>query len=233
MATQAQYKTRGILLVVSFFAILVLIFMPVFPGPGKKVNGLDYLDNFFNELSKGSANYIKAERTKAEAYNGKDFSATLKLKTEKDAQLASKILYFNGAASRVVGTEVEVTCRDLGSLISGMLDDAEAMYNNQGEVLEGKYKADGKRAFYTWYLVLSALEKDFTKNSKFAEAKFIKGTMSKAVEPAYNYYGVEGKSVKAEMFLLIGALLFYVIYTVWYGFGLLYLFEGMGINLEH
>ena len=52
--------------------------------------------------------------------------------------------------------------------------------------------------------------------------------MSKAIEPAYNYYGVQAKPVKEEIFLLIAALAFYVIYTMWYGFGLLYLFEGCG-----
>jgi len=57
--------------------------------------------------------------------------------------------------------------------------------------------------------------------------------MTKAVEPAYNYYQVEAKSVKAEMFMLIAALAFYVIYTMWYGFGLLFLFEGAGIKLDH
>jgi hypothetical protein len=39
--------------------------------------------------------------------------------------------------------------------------------------------------------------------------------------------------VKEEIFLLIASLAFYVIYTMWYGYGLLFLFEGMGIKLEH
>lgn len=231
MTTQRQYRNRGLLLTVSFFVILVLIFMPIFPGKEGKVNGLDYLDNFFNELSKGSANYIQAERDKVAPYNDTEFSATLNMKTDEDADLASKILYQNGAVSRVNGSTVEVT-GNLGGFLSGMLNDTEAMYYNKGDELEEKYRVDGRKALYTWYLVLSSLEKDFTKNSKFAEAKLVKGTMSKAVEPAYNYYGVEGKSVKAEMFLLIAALAFYVIYTMWYGFGLMYLFEGMGIILD-
>jgi hypothetical protein len=53
MASSAQLKTQGLLLLASFFAVLVAIFMPLFPGSvGQKVNGLDYLDNFFNQLSK-------------------------------------------------------------------------------------------------------------------------------------------------------------------------------------
>jgi hypothetical protein len=52
-------KTRGILLLVSFFVVLVMIFMPIFPG---KVNGLDYMDNLFNMISKGSSYFIPGDR---------------------------------------------------------------------------------------------------------------------------------------------------------------------------
>ena len=57
MASTTQLKTQGFLLLASFFAVLIAIFMPLFPGTieGSKVTGLDYLDNFFNQLSKGSA----------------------------------------------------------------------------------------------------------------------------------------------------------------------------------
>ena len=72
-----------------------------------------------------------------------------------------------------------------------------------------------------------------TKSGQFEQAKFVKNCMSKAIEPAYNYYEVEAKPVKEEIFLLIASLVFYVVYTMWYGFGLLYLFEGLGIKLDH
>lgn len=77
------------------------------------------------------------------------------------------------------------------------------------------------------------MEKDMTKAGQFEQAKFVKNCMSKAVEPAYNYYEVEAKPVKEEIFLLIASLVFYTVYTMWYGFGLLYLFEGYGIKLDH
>ena len=44
----------GITLLVSFIIVLVIFFMPVFEGK----NGLDYLDNLYNSISKGSAYYI-------------------------------------------------------------------------------------------------------------------------------------------------------------------------------
>jgi hypothetical protein len=99
--------------------------------------------------------------------------------------------------------------------------------------LVAKYGVDERQTVYSWYQALAAMEKDMTKAGQFAQAKFVKSCMSKAVEPAYNYYKVEAKPVKEEIFLLIASLAFYVIYTMWYGFGLLYLFEGAGIKLEH
>jgi hypothetical protein len=60
MASSAQLKARGFLLIASFFAVLIAIFMPLFPGVhGGKVNGLDYLDNFFNQLSKARPTTFK------------------------------------------------------------------------------------------------------------------------------------------------------------------------------
>lgn len=234
MSTSAQLKTRGYLLLVSFFAVLIAIFMPLFPAPhtDKKVNGLDYLDNFFNELSKGSAYYIPAQMKAAEKYKGQEFTTTLKMKSPESAAVIAKLFATNNIEATAEGEKVNVS-GDFGRMITIMLEDADAMYHNKGEELRAKYGVDERETIYAWYQALTAMEKDMTKSEKFAEAKFVKNCMTKAVEPAFNYYKVEAKPVKEEIFLLIAALVFYVIYTMWYGFGLLYLFEGMGIKLEH
>lgn len=234
MSTSAQLKTRGYLLLVSFFAVLIAIFMPLFPAPhtDKKVNGLDYLDNFFNELSKGSAYYIPALMKAAEKYKGQEFTTTLKMKSPESAAVIAKLFATNNIEATAEGEKVNVS-GDFGRMITIMLEDADAMYHNKGEELRAKYGVDERETIYSWYQALTAMEKDMTKSEKFAEAKFVKNCMTKAVEPAFNYYKVEAKPVKEEIFLLIAALVFYVIYTMWYGFGLLYLFEGMGIKLEH
>jgi len=54
----------------------------------------------------------------------------------------------------------------------------------------------------------------------------------KALEPAYNYYGVEIKKVSDYKATLALLLCFYLVYTIWYGFGLFYLFDGMGITIR-
>jgi hypothetical protein len=233
MASSAQLKARGYLLLASFFAVLVAIFMPLFPSVhGGKVNGLDYLDNFFNELSKGSAYYIDKQLEKVAKYAGQEFSTSMKMKSADDAALAGKLFTTNGIPAQVEDTLVKVN-GDFGAMLTAMLKDADLMYNNDGAAITAKYAVNERKAMLTWYQALTAMEKDLTKTEKFEQAQVVKATMTKAVEPAYNYYKVEAKSVKAEMVLLIASLAFYVIYTMWYGFGLLYLFEGAGIKLEH
>jgi hypothetical protein len=233
MASTTQLKTQGFLLLASFFAVLIAIFMPLFPGTGgTKVNGLDYLDNFFNQLSKGSAYYIDQQIKKAEQYNGQQFTASLKMKSPEEAAVTAKLFATNKITAAAEGDKVKVS-GDFGSMITIMLQDADAMYKNDGAALSAKYGVNERQTIYSWYQALVAMEKDMTKAGQFAQAKFVKNCMTKAVEPAYNYYQVEAKSVKAEIVLLIASLAFYVIYTMWYGFGLLFLFEGAGIKLEH
>ena len=233
MASPAQLKTTGLLLLASFFVILVAIFMPLFPGAqGQKVNGLDYLDNFFNQLSKDSAYYIPDQLKKAEKYNGQQFTTTLKMKSADEAAVTAKLFAANKITAAAEGDKVKVN-GDFGAMITIMLKDADLMYKNDGKALVAKYGVDERQTVYSWYQALAAMEKDMTKAGQFEQAKFVKNCMSKAVEPAYNYYQVEAKPVKEEMFLLIAALAFYVIYTMWYGYGLLFMFEGLGIKLDH
>lgn len=233
MSSSAQLKTKSFLLLASFFVILVAIFMPLFPSvQGQKINGLDYLDNFFNQLSKSSAYYIPEQVKKAEAYNGQQFSTSLKMKSPEEAALTAKLFAMNKIAAEAEGDKVKVN-GDFGAMITIMLNDADLMFKNDGQALKAKYGVDERQTVYSWYQALTAMEKDMTKAGQFEQAKFVKNCMSKAVEPAYNYYEVEAKPVKEEIFLLIASLAFYVIYTMWYGYGLLFLFEGMGIRLDH
>lgn len=233
MASSAQLKTTGWLLLASFTVVLVAIFMPLFPGTtGQKVNGLDYLDNFFNQLSKSSAYYIPDQMKMAEQFTGQPFNASLKMKSPAEAELTAKLFATNQITAAAEGDKVQVN-GDFGAMITIMLKDADLMYKNDGKALQDKYNVDARQAVYSWYLALTAMEKDMIKAEQFEHAKFVKNCMTKAIEPAYNYYEVEAKPVKEEIFLLIASLAFYVVYTMWYGYGLLYLFEGYGIKLDH
>jgi hypothetical protein len=231
--TSAQYRTRAFLLLIPFFLVFAAIFMPWYPGPhGGKVNGLDYLDNFFNELSKGSAYYVDRQKEKVAKYNGQNFSTTMTMNSVDEATTTAKLFNTNNIPATIDGSSVSIS-GDFGAMLTTMLDDADLMYKNDGAAVTQKYGINERKALNSWYKSLGAMEKDLNKAKEFEKAKVVKNAMTKAIEPAYNYYGVQAKPVKDEVVLLIFALTFYVVYTVWYGFGVLFLFEGMGIRLEH
>ena len=237
MLTTKQYRTRAIFLLSTFFVILVLIFMPLYPDikPGSKTDGLTFMDNFFNSLSKDSAYFVPQEREKAQKFAGQAFEADLKYKTPTLAQQAAQVLSANGFSATAEDVHVK-TSGDFGKLLDAALNDADSMYQNQGAAITGKYPAlDEKTAVYAWHNTMSALGKNFEKGGS-ETAPMLNATQSvssKALEPSYNYYQVERKPVRQNLPLLIFALVFYVVYTCWYGFGILYLFESMGVKLDH
>jgi hypothetical protein len=67
---------------------------------------------------------------------------------------------------------------------------------------------------------------------KVEEASFVKKVMTAAIEPAYSFYGIEAVKIRERAGLAAGLLAFCVLYTIWYGFGVLYLFEGLGLSAK-
>ena len=61
----------------------------------------------------------------------------------------------------------------------------------------------------------------------------VRDAMTKGLEPAYNYYGVTAIAMKDMIWIALAALVGYVLYTVWYGYAILFLFEGWGVKLGH
>jgi hypothetical protein len=51
------------------------------------------------------------------------------------------------------------------------------------------------------------------------------------VEVGYNFYGIEPESAASKAGTLTFDLVFYVIYTLWWGFAIFYLSEGMGLQM--
>ncbi len=120
---------------------------------------------------------------------------------------------------------------DLETMLNACLEDAELMYNNQGAGIAQRYGMHEKAALHGWWLVLGAMEKDFNRQKKFAAAKLADTTKKKTVECAYNYYGIEPQNIKERWAIVLFSLVFYVVYTVWYGYAVMFLFEGLGYRL--
>ena len=200
----------GIVLMVSFVAVMVTIFMPLFDGG----NALNYLDNLYNTISKGSAYYIPKVGHEVEAM---------------DAEV-QPLLEAAGASVAAAGDTLTVT-GDLKSIFASCLADAEAAYHNRGSELEGRYGSGARPVLHSWWRALSAMEKDLNRQKLFALAQLTHTVQAKAVECAYNYYGIEAQQIKDRWGTVLFSLVFYVVYTVWYGYAIMFLFEGLGFEL--
>ncbi|MCB2227051.1 MAG: hypothetical protein KQH53_10275 [Desulfarculaceae bacterium] len=219
----------GLIMVAVFVVVLIVFFMPVFHGH----NGLDYLDQLYNSISKDSAYYIPDLGKQAAKYDGAKLEATLDL---GDTGMAARTaLLFAAAGAKAVpeGTKLKVS-GDLGKVFASSLADSDAMFHNDGAKLSARYEGkDPKLMLYTWWNAYKALEKSLNRQKAFAQAKFAKTVQAKAVEMSYNYYGIKPQSIGDKWLIVVISLLFYVIYTLWYGYGVMYLFEGTGYQLEH
>ncbi len=229
MSTQANLKTRGIFMLVSFFVLLAIIFMPVFPG---KTNGLVYMDNLFNMISKGSSYFIPASIEKSKSFVGKTIDIKLQFGDEKQVTETAKQLTVNGMQVTAAGKDLAMKV-EIAQILKACLVDADFMFKNEGKPIADKYGFSEKQAVYNWHVLFKKIATELTKQEKFAEAKPFAEIQQKALEPAYNYYGVKAEDWKDNIALVLFALVFYVFYTLWYGFGLMYLFEGFGLQIGH
>lgn len=229
MIADKRKFTIGVVLLVGFFVVFVLLFMPLFDGN----TALDELDTLYNSISKGSAHYIPDLRAEARNYDGMPARLTLTFPDEGDAQAFLPLLEPSGATGSATGPQVKVA-GDLGRILQACLADAEDLYANAGTALRTRHATTEERLLgYRWWLALGEVDKDLKRQEKFAQAKFVSSVRTKAVECAYNYYGIVPEKITDRLGIVLCSLAFYVVYTIWYGFAVLFLFEGWGLRLAH
>lgn len=228
MIARKKEFTTGLLLLVAFFVVLFIFFSPVFKGQ----NGLDYLDNLYNSISKGSAYYIPKLQEEAKSFNGTKVELSFSMDSAAQAQQTSQLFMKAGALVNVTDAKLTLS-GDLGKILEGCLADADAMYHNDGQKLAGKYGFDERQALYNWWKAFKGVEKSLQSQKKFKEAKAVANISKKGIETCYNYYQIEPQNIMDQIWVVIFSLVFYVIYTLWYGFAILFMFEGWGMQLEH
>ena len=214
-------------LLVAFFVVLVLIFMPIFNGH----NGLNYLDSLYNSISKGSAYYIPQMKEEAKTYEGTSITVELAFADDTQARQAGDLFNAGGAMVNVNGEKVKVA-GDLGAILKQSLEIADLMYHNDGIAVTEKFGYPERRVLYNWWCALKEMDKALTRQELFGEAKVVSSVQQKAVECAYNYYGIAPESISDKVWVVLVSLVFYVVYTLWYGFAIMYMFEGWGLELE-
>lgn len=218
----------GMGLMASFVAVLIFMFTPSFKGK----NAFQASDDLFNTISKGSAYFIPAVRAHAGEY-AFDMDIEYHARSEKSAEYAVMLLEHAGLTAHRAGEMVQVR-GELTDMVNAALDDADLMFYNKSGEMAAEYNIpedQAKEALGAWVDVLAGAERALTKQSKFDRAKYISQVKGKGVEPAYNYLGITPESAKSKAGILTFALAFYVIYTLWYGFAIFYLFESLGLKM--
>lgn len=218
----------GIILLIGFVVVLVIIFSPVFKGQ----NGLEFLDDLYNSISKGSAYYIPKVKAETEPFSGRSVTATIEMKDESQIQQSAALFMKAGALVNISGTQLKIE-GDLGKIFENCLADADRMYMNDGQAISTKYGYNERQVLFNWWQALSAMDKALAKQKQFKESKAIDLVVKKALETSYNYYQIEPQKISDRAFIVLFSLVFYVIYTVWYGFAIMFMFEGWGMELEH
>lgn len=230
MIRDSKAFIMGLIMLLSFMGIYAYMMSPSF-GNGR--NGLEFADDMFNSISKGSAQaVILGEVKNAEKWNGTTIEVDLKCKDEQQAaRWADALNKVDGAEVKVNQTNLSLKT-DFGKLLANISEDCIAMYDNKGDVVQAKYNTDPRDATNRWYSITKAIGKDLEKKEQFKESIYLATYQKKVIEPAYNYYGVETKFVKDNKGTMTFLLLFYLFYTLWYGFAIYYLCVGFGITMN-
>jgi len=217
----------GMGMLVLFAGVLAIMFSPVFDGK----NGMQYVDELYNSISKGSAYYIPDVQEDSAEFVGTPLVATIKMKTEEQAGQTALLYQASGAEVTTSGAKLTID-GDLGKILEASLSDADAMYHDEGEQIAAKYGYDGKQVLYNWWQSFKALNTYLTDEGMFDQAKILAEAQQRAIEPAYNYYGIQAERIKDKAGIVVFSLVFYIAYTVWYGFALMNVLEGLGLKIR-
>jgi hypothetical protein len=222
--------TKGVLLAISFLVVLVIMFMPLFEGHNTFVAA----DQLFNSIAKGSTYYIGGLIKKGAAFNGQPLDITIKLKNQEMADKAKKV--FTTAGCEVSGDPGQFKVKgDLGKTISAALKDSDEMFYDRDAGLKARYGMEGKEALFVWWSCFKAMElplKKLGKPENFKQAAFLGTVVKKGIEVGYNFFQIAPQSARSKAGILTFSLVFYVIYTLWWGIAILFIFEGIGLEMK-
>lgn len=228
MIANKKIFSIGLAMIVAFIVVLVIFFMPVFNGH----NGLNYLDSLYNSISKGSAHFVPRLKEEVRSFDQKAIDVNLTLKSAEQARQTALMFQKAGAAAEAGGDKLKVS-GNMGQVFAAILEDSDAMFFNDSQKVVDRYGFEARQALFNWWTALNAMEKALTNQKKFSDAAMVATVRNRAVEVAFNFYQIEPQSISDKYGIVILSLLFYVIYTLWYGFAIMFMFEGWGMKMEH
>jgi len=217
----------GAVMTVVFFVILGLMFSPLFNGE----NAFHASDRLFNSIAKGSSYAIPRLQDEARDFVGRPVDLVLELTDE--AVVADGAAVLGVAGADAVATEGGLRLNgDLGSILGAALADSDAMFNDRGAEVRDRYGLPERQVMYAWWNVLKELYRETKLEGRVEESNFVEEVQSRAVEVGYNFYGIAPAKARDHAGIITFALVFYVAYTLWWGYAILYLFDGFGLQMK-
>ena len=192
---------------------------------------MQFSDDLFNKLAKGSSYFIPKLNEQVTKFDGTTVSTTFNIDKAEDVQRVAKIFMAAGAQVGAEGQAVTLN-GDLGKILSSVLKDSDAMFKNDSESVAARHGMDGREVLALQWNVLSKMDKELKKQKKIEESNIVNAVLRRAIEPSYNFYGIEAQRVVDKAFTMIFLLVFYVAYTMWWGFAIFYMFEGLGLSMK-
>jgi hypothetical protein len=224
MIKNTKSFVKGVFMSIVFVVILALLFIPIYNGG----NAFRAADKLFNTISKGSTYYIPMLKQNVEQHKDGAFDGIIKV--EKQLDDVRKVLKAAGADVTADGGNLKIKV-GLGMLYDAALRDSDDMFHNRGKSVRDRYGLPEKQVLFAWWNAFKGLEKALSAEKRFSEAAYIGEVLSRGVAVGYNYYKVTPKRASDRWLILTSALIFYVIYTLWWGFAVYFLFEGLGFQL--
>lgn len=226
---------KGFILLLSFALMAVIMLMPIFKGnDGEKLTSLEFADAVFNSLSKGSSNFFDEVEQSVRTVAGQNVHLAVAVANSNLGTLAVKQLKDAGVDQASDENGVVAFAGDLAQILSAATRDSREIFNNNGQTVVERYGcANPLDCMQAWWRILEPSVKELQKAGRIADAKVVDAVVKKAVEPANNFYGISDANVADNILLILAMLTFYVIYAIWYGFGIYNLFDGLGLMGAH
>jgi hypothetical protein len=197
---------------------------------GNHRSGLERVDQLFNQLAKNSTYFIPDAMKLAQKFEGTTVDFGIHSRWPGDDARMARIFQVNLFSAVLLGDGRVRIKGDLGQMGLAALVDARLLFKGQESDLRAKYGVNGKEAVYYWWVAFDGLTRRFIQENRSSEADFTRFLTTRALEPAYNFAGIETRAIAENIWTIAFFLGFYLLYTLLYGFSILFLFEGLGIH---
>lgn len=207
----------------------VVLGLSLFPTIDQKP-ALQWADKLFNGLAKNSANHHSEARKIAAKLTGTSIDLGIRPRDFADGPTLVKLISQNGADAMIASDGRVRIQGDLGRLAQSALADATFAFNNEERQIALKYQMPATEVLYCWWIVFDGLTRRYIQDNRGSEAGFAKLMTAKILEPAYNFRNIEPSRIADHTLPVLLLLGFYILYTIWYGFSIMFIFEGLGIS---